>query len=152
MLLFALHGSDPERASWNAAAVLVEEHARDADFPTDKTTLLKCVKQFTSVLHFWGAFWVRGHGVVVDKDDPGASLNDWRRFLTEAEILRQWGQGTYAPRKPKKPFLPEKMWALPPELLLLGSGDWAEEVRLHALSLDDAFLATRKMPGRPRVV
>lgn len=151
-MLFVLHCSDPKKASWNAAADLVEEQARDPDFPSDKTTLLKCVKQFGPVLHFWGVLWMREGGIRYHFDDRDVCIDDFRRFLTEAETLRQWGQTTRSLRKPNKPFLPAKMWTVPEQLLLLGPPHGPEDVKLHALALDEAFLKFRRTPGRPRVV
>ncbi|WP_109795838.1 hypothetical protein [Minwuia thermotolerans] len=151
-MLFALHCSEPQKASWNAAADLVEEYATDPDFPRDKTTLRKCVKQFEPVLHFWGALWIREGGIRADFENQGLAVDDFRRFLTTAEILRQWGQANQSRREPDKPFLPADMWTVPQELLMLGSPEGPEEVKLHALTLDEAFLKPRKKPGRPRVV
>ena len=132
------------------AADLVEEHAKDPDFPKDKTTLLNCVKQFRPVLHFWGALWMREGGFRVDFENQGPAVDDFRRFLTTAEILRQWGQATQSGRKPNKPFLPANMWTVPQELLLLEPPKGP--VKLHALTLDEAIFNGRKKPGRPRVV
>ncbi|WP_109796102.1 hypothetical protein [Minwuia thermotolerans] len=149
-MLFALHGSEPQRASWNAAADLVEDFAQDPYFPSDKTTLIRCVRQFGPVLHFWGALWMREGGFRADFEDRGLAVDDFRRFLTTAEILRQWGQATQSRRKPNKTFLPAKMWTVPQELLLLEPPEGP--VKLHALTLDEAILEGRKKPGRPRVV
>ncbi|ANK82630.1 MAG: hypothetical protein TEF_18880 [Rhizobiales bacterium NRL2] len=74
-MLFALRCSDSRKASWNAAADLVEEYAEDPNFPSDKTMLVKCVKQFGPVLHFWGALWMRERGIRVDFENQGLAVD-----------------------------------------------------------------------------
>lgn len=101
--LFALISSNPEVASWEHAIQIVEKAAaRDRaktrrSVAVSPTALRQYLAQFAKVLHFWGAWSIRGREWFQDASVGYSLPIDVEMFISEAEILsrilRQWDNG-----------------------------------------------------------
>ena len=91
-VLFALAIHNPERASWEYAARIVEASAAKAKVYGSRTSIMEAKRRFLSVAHLWGAYSIRGRKWQERVDVDYSFGDDVESFLAEAEILRRWGQ------------------------------------------------------------
>jgi hypothetical protein len=149
--LFTLANSSPALASWNNAIRIAELGATRSKRKGSRTELWSAKRRFLSVAHLWGAYSIRG-GEFSERPELGYDgYDDFQSFLTEAEILRQWGQGWRPPRERSSPFLPPDVWRPPenwrPPTRQVG---WPNTGVIPQLRLPDDLLAGLRPSGRPR--
>jgi hypothetical protein len=120
---FALANADPALAFWEHAVTIVKLTAKSFNVKGARTKLLQARDRFLPVAHLWAARSIR-EGQFVQHPEVGYDATaDFQSFLTEAEILRQWGQTWRPPRKTSEPPLPQE------EIIsLLATGTTREEL------------------------
>ena len=70
-------------------------------------------EQFLTVAHLWAAWSIR-EGKFTQHPEAGYDgFADFQAFLTEAEMLRDWGQNWRQARKKARPPLPSDVWRVP---------------------------------------
>jgi hypothetical protein len=148
---FALACRKPELASWSNAVRIAELTARRCGKRGARTEQWAARRRFLLVAHLWGAWSIR-EGKFEPRPEVGYDgFADFQSFLTEAEILRDWGQTRRPRRARSKPPLPAEVWRVPdswrpPERL----AGWPETGRIPlGLTLPDELLAGLRPAGRP---
>ncbi len=147
---FALANADPALAFWEHAVTIVKLTAKSFNVKGARTKLLQARDRFLPVAH-WAARSIR-EGQFVQHPEVGYDATaDFQSFLTEAEILRQWGQTWRPPRKTSEPPLPSTVWQVPedwePPTRQPG---WPKTGMIPHLTLSEELLAELKPAGRPR--
>jgi hypothetical protein len=150
--LFALaNSSSPDLASWNNAIKIAELVATRPRRRGSRTDLSNAKRRFRSVAHLWSAWSIR-EGEFSERPELGYDgYDDFQFFLTEAEILCEWGQ-TWQPRRAtSSPFLPSDVWRpsenwLPP----MRQAGWPRTGVIPQLRLPADLLAQLRPSGRPR--
>jgi hypothetical protein len=151
--LFALSNTNPALASWNNAVRIAELTATRAKASGSRSALWDARRRFLSVAHLWGAWSIREGSFGTRPEVGYDGYADCQSFLTEAEILRHWGQTKRPPPKGSKPFLPACVWHVPenwePPTRRPG---WPETGKVPVLTLPEDLLlgAGLKPAGRPR--
>jgi hypothetical protein len=172
-VLWALISNYPGVASWHHATRLTEEaavrackeqtrrsaarrspHRRKETPAVSSTMLRKYLREFSPVLHLWGAWCIRGRRWNWD-DSVGYSLpNDVAMFLCEAETLFEQLQKWDTAKSPRSEYLaidafhPANDWR-PPQRL----DGWPMTGGICGLKIDEASvpeIANLKKSGRPR--
>jgi hypothetical protein len=87
-----LANHNPELASWEYAARIVEAYAAKAKDYGSRTFIMQAKRLFLSVAHLWGAYCIRGRKWQERVDVNYSFGDDVESFLAEAEILRRRGQ------------------------------------------------------------
>jgi hypothetical protein len=149
--LFALAHTNPTLASWNNAVKIAEFTATRCKSSGSRSAQWDARHRFLAVAHLWGAWAIREYRFLTDLEAGYDAYADFQSFLTEAEILRHWGQ-TWRPQRTKsKPLLPADVWRVPedwepPERQL----SWPQTGQVPCLTLPKDLLAQLKPTGRPR--
>ena len=112
-ILFAFANHKPERASWEYSARIVEKYATTAKVSGARTSIMAAKRRFLTVAHLWGAYSIRGREFRERVEVHYHYADDFESFLTEAEILRKWGQTWKADAAKAKSPLPAGTWAMP---------------------------------------
>ena len=121
--LFLLAQDYPPLGSWENAIRIYEICATRAELSGSRSQLYEYLKCFRSVAHFWGA-WSFREGRFDGRPGTGYDgYDDFQCFLTEAEILRDFGQVWRPPRANASPPLPQDVWRVPAR---------ADSARFHA--------------------
>jgi hypothetical protein len=107
---FALANTDPALASWNNAIKVAELIAKRFKVKGARTDLWDAKRRFLSVAHLWAARSIREGKSFVHLEVGYDASADFQSFLTEAEILRKWGQTWRPPRAKSEPPLPRNVW------------------------------------------
>jgi hypothetical protein len=115
-VMIALAHAEPALASWNNAARIVSHEAKKNRGPSARSMLWAAKAEFGPVAHLWGALSIRGD-FVADVDAGLTLVDDFKTFLTESEVLREWGQTFRAPRVDAQPPLQEEVWRVDPAWL-----------------------------------
>jgi hypothetical protein len=107
--------------------------------------------RFLTVAHLWGAWCVRKGEFLAHTDVGYDGYADFQSFLTEAEILRHWGQSWRHDRAKADPPLPPEVWRVPedwepPER----QPDWPPTGRIPRMTLSEELLADLRPAGRPK--
>ena len=149
--LFALANTEPALGSWNNAARLAELTAGRNKVSGSRSALWAARKRFLFVAHLWAAWCIRNGRFISQPEVGYHGRHDFQSFLTEAEILRKWGQSWRAPRANAAPPLPAEVWRVPqnwspPDR----KPDWPPTGKIPDLTLSDDLLAELRKPGRPR--
>jgi hypothetical protein len=149
--LYILAKNDPALASWENAIRIFEVSSVRARSSGSRTNLYRERSRFRSVAHLWGAWSIREGKF---GDDPELGYDGWadfQCFLTEAEILRDFGQRWRPSRVKSEPPLPPDVWFVPsrwePPMRQPG---WPNTGMIPDLKLPDELMAELKPPGRPR--
>ncbi len=149
--LFALFTTNPALVSWNNAVRIAELTATRAKASGSRSSMWNARSHFLSVAHLWGAWSIREGKFKTIPDVGYDGYADLQSFLTEAEILRQWGQTWRPPRASSRPLLPPDVWHVPenwePPIRQPG---WPETGKVPGLTLPEDLLAGLKPAGRPR--
>lgn len=168
--LFALIGGDPNVASWKHAINLTElaaardrvaAAARSADTKprqkapaVSRATLHKYLREFSPVLHLWGAWCIRGRRWNWD-DSVGYSLpDDVDMFISESELLFRVLQRWDSAKTTRSKYLGGDVFRVahdwrPP----LSRRGWPRTGALPQLKIDEVAVpevANLKKSGRPR--
>lgn len=148
---FALACTRPELASWNSAARIAALTARRCRQRGARTVQLAAGQRFLTVAHLWGAWSIREGKFELHPEVGYDGFADFQSFLTEAEILRDWGQTWRQRRAKSDPFLPADVWRVPDEWTPPGRlAGWPQTGRIPlGLTLPDELLAELKPAGRP---
>ena len=148
--LYTLAKNHPSLASWENAIKIYKRSARRARLRGARTVLLRDRSRFLSVAHLWGAWSIRKGQFSLRLAVGYDGYADFQSFLTEAEILRNFGQNWQSPRAKSKPPLPPEVWQVP--------NDWSPPTRqpgwpqtgmIPDLALPDDLVASLKPAGRP---
>src|SRR5258708_24723145 len=91
-ILFALANHNPEQASWEYSARIVEKYATTAKVSGSRASIMAAKRYFLTVAHLWGAYSIRGRKLRERVDVHYHYADGFESFLTEAEILRKWRQ------------------------------------------------------------
>lgn len=148
---FVLAKNNPALASWNNAIKIAELVAARSKTSGSRTAQSEAKRRFLTVAHLWGAWSIR-EGQFKQRLEVGYDgYADFQSFLTEAEILRDWGQNWRAPRSKSKPPLPPDVWRVPegwqPPPRQPG---WPRTGGIPDLMLPEDVLTELKPAGRPR--
>ena len=148
---FVLAKSNPTFASWNNAIKIVESAAARAKMSGARTALSEAKRRFLTVAHLWGAWSIR-EGKFKQHPEVGYDgYADFQSFLTEAEILRDWGQNWRARRAKSKPPLPGDIWRVPEDWQPPPrQSGWPRTGGIPDIVLPEHLLAELKPAGRPR--
>lgn len=149
--LYLLAKNNAALASWENAVKIYEVSAKRVGSKGSRTILLQARDRFQSVAHLWGAWSIR-EGQFVQHPEVGYDgYADFQSFLTEAEILRDFGQRWLPQRARSRPPLPPDVWRVPdgwkPPLRQPG---WPKTGMVPDLTLPEALLASLRPTGRPR--
>ena len=150
--LYALHNTDEALASWSNAIKIAGRVAAKQNVSGARSALWQERSRYLTVAHFWAAYCLR-EGRFSANPAVGYDLSiDFQFFLTEAEILRQWGQ-TWRPKRSKaKPPLPPDVWRTPenwrPPTRKPGWPDTAG--RVPAVTVPPDLLSDLMPAGRPK--
>jgi hypothetical protein len=148
--LYTLAKNDPALASWENAVKIYEVSARRVGSKGSRTTLLRERDIFLSVAHLWGAWSIR-EGRFAHPEVGYDGYADFQSFLTEAEILRDFGQNWRPTRSKSKTPLPPDVWRVPEGWKPpTRSPGWPQTAAIPDIALPDALLALLKPAGRPR--
>lgn len=149
--LFALACTRPELCSWNNAAKIYVQVSTTQKSRGTRSFLYDVKKQFGSVAHLWGAWCIREGQFTAQPGVGYSGFDDFRAYLTEAEILRDFGQHWRAKRKKSKPLLPPDLWRATDNWFLRErKPGWPNTGMIPYLSLPDNLLKDLKPSGRPR--
>jgi hypothetical protein len=152
-ILFALANHDPERASWEHAARIVEKYATTAKVSGSRTSIMEAKGCFVTVAHLWGAYCIRGRKLQEKVDVHYRYADDFVSFLAEAEILRKWGQTWKADAANAKSPLPAETWAIPENWTPAPrKPGWPPTGMIPDILLPRELLPPLGRPGRPRRV
>jgi hypothetical protein len=111
--LYMLAKDNAALASWENAIKIYEVSANRIGAKGSRTDLLLQRNRFLSVAHLWGAWSIR-EGRFLEHPEVGYDgFADFQSFLTEAEILRDFGQNWRPTRSKSKPPLPPDVWRVP---------------------------------------
>ena len=149
--LFVLANTNQALASWNNAVKIAELVARRTKSSGTRSHLWRERSQFLSVAHLWAAWCIRG-GRFEEYPEVGYhGHDDFQSFLTEAEILRQWGQ-TWRPSRTKStPPLPSDVWSVPDSWTPPNrQPGWPNTGMIPGMTLPADLLAKLRPAGRPR--
>lgn len=148
---FALANTNKPLASWSNAIKIAERIATREKESGARSALWRDRARFLSVAHLWGAWCIR-EGLFSPRPEIGYDGHaDFHSFLTEAEILRRWGQSWLPPRDKAKPPLPAEVWHVPEDWRPpMRQPDWPATGVVPGLTLPEELLATLKSAGRPR--
>jgi hypothetical protein len=149
--MFALYWTDRTTASWNNAVKIAGLTATSAKAKSSRSNYWEARRRFLSVAHLWGAWSIREGHFQTCPEIGYDGYADFQSFLTEAEILRRWGQNWQPPRVASRPLLPADLWCVPenwePPRREPG---WPETGKIPRLALPPDLLANVKPAGRPR--
>ena len=149
--LFVLVRTDIALASWNNAIKIAELTATRYKASGSRTAAWDAIGRFLSVAHLWAAWCMRERQFVTYPDVGYDGYEDFQSFLTESEILRDFGQNWRPRRANGKPPLPEEVWRVPPGWAPLErQPGWPPTGRIPLLTLPRDLLADLKPTGRPR--
>jgi hypothetical protein len=148
--LFALRCTHETLASWSNAIKIAELVAASARAKGARSNYWEAKRRFLSVAHLWGAWSIREGNFQTRPEVGYDGYADFQSFLTEAEILRGWGQSWQQARDGSKPPLPPDVWCLPEnwEPLKRQPG-WPATGKIPHLRLPAHLLAEAKPAGRP---
>jgi hypothetical protein len=152
--LYILAKDRPSIASWEHAIHIYLFCASRTKTTGSRSGLWKEIRRFRTVAHLWAAWSIRDYRTFsgspkLDYD----GYDDFQCFLTEAEILRDFGQVWRQPREKCEPPLPRDVWRVPPEWKppVRGSG-WPDTGMIPDIALPADLIANLKPSGRPRKV
>src|SRR6476646_2700477 len=112
-IMFALANHNPERASGEYSARIVEKYATAAKVSGARTSIMAAKRCFLTVAHLWGAYSISGRKLRESVEVHYHYADDFESFLTQAEILRKWGQTWKADAALATSALPAGTWARP---------------------------------------
>jgi hypothetical protein len=151
-LLFALAQTEPKRASWNAAARLVEWQTQKS-----RAYLYEARGLFLPVIHLWAAFILRDQRFYGDESRGYTAIDDLHTFIAEAMALLQWGTRFKLAREKAEPPLnhqtvdfwtPPSDWSPPTP-----RSGWPRDGRLRPVTLEEKWVQrTRSKPVRTKPV
>ncbi len=150
-VLFALHNTDQRLASWNNATKIAEAVAGRLQHIGSRSKLMTARSAFSGVAHLWAA-WVIREGKFHQEPEIGYDFaTDFQFFLTEAEILRSWGQSWVPARAKAEHPLPKEVWRVPDDWTPpMRHPSWPHTGKIPHLSLSDDLLNMVKPAGRPK--
>jgi hypothetical protein len=145
-VLFALAQTQSERASWNAAARLVEWQSGKS-----RAYLYEARSAFLPVIHLWAAFILRDHRCHADEARGYTAIDDLQMFIVEAMALLQWAAEFKLDREKAEPALNHQtvdFWVPPSDWSPSGARlGWPRDGRLQAVSLEEKWV--RRTLSRP---
>lgn len=146
---YALAQSHPEFASLENAVRVVELAVTRAGVSGSRTSILNARRQFITVAHLWAAWSIREGRILLRPEVAYDGFADFQAFLTESEILRDWGQNWQPPHANAVLPLPSDVWRVPdywrpPER----KSGWPQ-TGIPTLSLPDDVLAGLRPVPRP---
>ena len=138
-------------ASWNNAAKISQLIAARTHTKGSRTKQWEVRRRFLSVAHLWAAWLLRGERFVTDLTVGYDGYYDFQSFLTEAEILRDFGQNWRPPRAKSEPPLPPEVWRVPEDWKPpMRRPNWPETGKIRIRELPEDVLAQFRSAGRPR--
>ena len=147
-VMIALSNTRPALASWNNAARIVSHEARKHGAPSARSVLWAAKAEFGSVAHLWGALSIRGD-FAADAAEGLTLADDFETFLTESEVVCDWGQTFKASRVNARPPLQEEVWRVDPVWLAKHPiRNKAKPGHVPHLTLSDEHLSLLRSAGQ----
>lgn len=147
---FILANTSERLASWNNTIKVAESITGGGKVSGSRSFFWECRRQFLPVAHLWAAWCIRGREFTSHPDVGYDLVDDFQSFLTESEILREWGQVWKPKRAKSAPPLPNNVWRVPnywrPPLRKPG---WPPTGKVPHLALPDKILSELNPSGRP---
>lgn len=103
----------PELASLENATRIAEKAVVQAKVSGSRSSFKAATSRFRKVAHLWAAWSIREGRFTHDLKTGYTGWVDFQAFLTESEVLRDWGQTWRQQRAKAKPPLPEDVWRVP---------------------------------------
>lgn len=148
--LYILAKDAPEFASWETSVRIYKVAASRAGIKGSRSGLWEEMQRFRSVAHLWGAWSIRDgkFGTLPELGYDG--WVDFQFFLTEAEILRDFGQVWRPKRAKSAPPLGDDVWRVhqgwePP----VRQPGWPDTGMIPDIALPDDLTVGLSRPGRP---
>jgi hypothetical protein len=145
-VLFAIAQTEPKRASWNAAARLVEWQTKKS-----RAYLYDARSVFLPVIHLWAAFILRDQRFYADESCGYSAVDDLHVFIAEAMALLEWGTRFKLAREKAEPTLKRQtvdFWTSPPDWSPpIPRPEWPRDGRLQAAILGEDWI--RRIRSRP---
>lgn len=149
-VLFILAKNDADLASWSNAIKLVDLAGKRARSKGARTALWQLRRRYFSVAHLWAAWSIREGKFGALPAVGYSGYDDFQCFLTEAEILRDFGQNWRPRRAKSQPPLPADVYRVPngwsPPARKAG---WPYTGMIPDLTLPEELLAQLRPAGRP---
>jgi len=148
---FAIHNTNPERASLSSAIKIAEKTAKKHEQTGSRAFLMECWSNYSSVAHLWAA-WELRRGRFSDVPKVGYDLaTDFHAFLMEAEIFRRWGETWVHTRAKAVPPLKGDNWRVPdgwqpPEW----QKGWPDTGKVPDIIIPKKYLSDLQPAGRPK--
>ena len=145
-VLYILADTEPALASWsNASEIVTIVTGRS------RSSLYKLRSRFGAVAHLWAAWTIRSGRFCQQPDVGYEGHDDFQAFLTESEILRDFGQKWHAARDKSEPPLPPDVWRVPDEWKPpQRRRDWPKTGGIPRMSLPPELISGLRPAGRPR--
>jgi hypothetical protein len=145
------HAQNQALASWSNALRIVELIAGSGAVKGCRTKLWETKNRFLSVAHLWGALALREYRFITNPEVDYYGYDELLSFLTEAEILRDFGQ-QWRPRRAKsEPPLPSDVWRVPDSWNPpMRQSHWPETGKIRIREPPPEVLAKIRPAGRPR--
>jgi hypothetical protein len=148
--LYALASNHPDLASWENAIRVYELYAARANVSGSRSALWQAKRRFLKVAHLWAAWSIHNGKFQTMPEEGYDGFADFRSFLTEAEILRDFGQNWRHLRAKSEPPLPAEVWRVPEDWSPLAhQPGWPKTGGIPDLALSEDALAVLKTPGGP---
>jgi len=151
-VLFALAQAQSKRASWNAAARLVEWRSKKS-----RAYLYRARSTFLPVIQLWAASILRNQRCQADEARGYTAIDDLQMFIVEAMALLQWATGFKLDRENAEPTLNHQavdFWVPPSDWSpSVPRPGWPRDGRLQAVTLEERWIRrTRSRPPRKKPV
>lgn len=149
---FFLAHSHPDRASWSNARRIVTHVAAKDGKRAGRTHLKTVPAGHLPVAHLWAAASIREFRFGDDAAVGYDGVADFQSFLTEAEILRQWGETWKQPiAKAEPPLAGIDMWRPPTDWRPpIRRDGWPATGKIPHLGLDQELIDLVRPAGRPK--
>jgi hypothetical protein len=149
--LFILAKDHPKLASWENAIKIYKISASRDGARGSRSDLWRQLTRFRTVAHLWGAWSIREGKFETYPEFDYEGRHDFLFFITEAEILRDFGQNWRPLRASSEPPLTQDVWRVPSDWQPPPKQDrWPNTGMIPDLKLPDELVAELKPAGRPR--
>jgi hypothetical protein len=141
----ALYNTDPGLASWSNAVIIAQKIAGLRS--GSRTSLYRLKRDLWSVAHLWAAWSIRNRQFVSYSNVGYDGSADFKSFLAEAEILREWGQQWQPLRRNSDQPSPPCAWRVPegwePPTRQRG---WPKTGMIPHFTISEGLLAELRVP------
>jgi len=152
--LYCLAKDHPSIASWEHAIQVYLLSAERAKARGSRSGLRHAIRHFKTVAHLWAAWSIRNYDAFSGSPELDYDgYDDFQCFLTESEILRDFGQVWCQPRRKSELPLPSEIWRVPSGWRPPVRGPrWPDTGKIRDIALPADLIAKLKPAGRPSKV